>query len=140
MPNETVADDCRAEVETLHRFFVEWFSGTLPNTDETWSRLEDSLAPGFALVAPSGELLEQAPLLASLRRMHGHHGPETAFRIEVRDLACRHVTDDFVIATYVEWQTLRGKEASRVSTAVFQRDAASPRGLRWLHVHETWRP
>jgi hypothetical protein len=140
MLDPQIAFDCRTEIIELHRFFTEWFGGVLPDTDATWSALENGLAPGFVLVTPAGDALERDALLASLRPLHGQHGPEVAFRIGIRNYACRHVDDGVVIATYEEWQTLGGKEQGRFSTAVFERNPGMPNRVRWLHVHETWLP
>ncbi|MDA1194243.1 MAG: DUF4440 domain-containing protein [Planctomycetota bacterium] len=140
MLDQQVAFDCRTEIIELHRFFTEWLGGVIPDTDATWSALENGLAPTFALITPRGDILEREPLLASLRPMHGRHAPEAGFKISIRAYACRHVDDDLIVVTYEEWQTLHGAETGRVSTAVFERNPAMPNRVRWLHVHETALP
>lgn len=140
MIEQQVAFDCRTEIVELHRFFTEWFTGVLPDTDATWSAFENTLAPGFVLVSPDGMVLEREPLLASLRPMHGSHGAEAGFNIGIRNFTCRHVGTRSVIVTYEEWQTLHGEEKARISTAVFERNPAMPNRVRWLAVHETWLP
>lgn len=140
MLEQQVAFDCRTEIVELHRFFTEWFNGVLPDTDATWSALENGLAPGFVLVTPYGTVLERDALLASLRPTNGQHGPEAGFKIGIRNFTCRHVGEHTVVVTYEEWQTLDGRETGRISTAVFERNPGMPNRVRWLAVHETWLP
>ena len=124
------------EIESLHEFFVGWFAGTLREEllDEC---LRARFDPGFVLIPPGGELLTLDALEGALRSAHGSN-PE--FRITIRDVRIRHVSDDWILATYEEWQ--RNAKASqppdngRVSTVLFGRSGP----LRWLHVHETWLP
>ena len=140
MFDQQVAFDCRTEIVELHRFFTEWFTGVLPDTDATWSAFENTLAPGFVLVTPQGTVFERDALLADLRPMHARHDPATGFKIGVRAFEARHVDDRMAIVTYEEWQTLEGVERGRISTAVFERNPAMPNRVRWLAVHETWLP
>ena len=140
MFDQQVAFDCRTEIVELHRFFTEWMGGVLPDTDATWSGLENGLAPGFTLVTPEGVVHERDALLASLRLSHGRYAPERGFKIGIRNFTCRHVEEHTVVVTYEEWQVLDGAERGRISTAVFERNPAMPNRVRWLHVHETWLP
>ncbi len=126
----------RAEVEELHEFFVGWFAGTLP-ADSLDEVVRNRMDRGFAIVPPSGNLLTCDVLTEGLRQAYGSN---PRFRIEIRDVRLRHVSDDWVLATYEEWQ--RHAKAStppdnaRLSTVLFGR--SNP--LKWLHVHETWLP
>jgi len=131
---------CEREIEALHRFFVDWFRGALPDTDEAWSRFADAVAPGFTLVAPSGEAFDRDALLEGLRGRHGAEGPASDFAIWIRNFRDRHVTAGLATVTYEEWQRRAGEERGRLSTAVFLADAQAPNGVRWVHVHETWLP
>jgi len=140
MMETQVAKECRREIEDLHRFFVDWFHGAIPDEDVVWRRLEDALAPGFVLISPGGDLLARDDLLTALRERHGCHGPEAGFDIWIRHDMCRHAQDRLALATYEEWQRLHGEERGRLSTVLFERDERAPNGLRWLHVHETWLP
>jgi hypothetical protein len=139
MIEQQVAFDCRTEVIEAHRFFTEWFTGVLPETDATWSAFEDTLAPGFHLVAPHGVAIPRDQLLAGIRSMHGKHAG-AGFKIWIEDFACRYVGAETVVATYEEWQDQGGEVRGRLSTVVFERNPAMPNHVRWLHVHETWLP
>ena len=140
MESTSIQDVCQAEIVRLHRFFVDWYHGRLPPTDEAWTVLTDALAPAFELIAPSGHVLAREPLLSALRGRHASHDSEGGFRIWIRGFDCRHVDERTVVATYEEWQHLDGEDRGRLSTVVFQRVPANSTTLRWLHVHETWLP
>lgn len=139
MLNQQIAHDCKTEVIEAHRFFTEWFTGVLPDTDATWAALEDTLAPGFVLVTPGGRLIEREALLQGIRANHGQH-EDTGFEIWIENFECRLIEGDVVVATYEEWQTLGDDTTGRLSTAIFERNPAMPNHVRWLHVHETWLP
>ncbi len=134
--------DVKQEVIDLHDFFVGWFAGTIPNTDEAYaSGFTDRCDDGFILIPPAGGLTQLSDLASGLR---GGYGNNPDFRIQVRNVEVRHATDDLVIATYEEWQrnakSSTPSDNGRVSTAVFRPDPSASNGLRWLHVHETWLP
>ncbi|MFQ5973360.1 MAG: hypothetical protein ACE5Q3_13605 [Alphaproteobacteria bacterium] len=130
---------CRSEVEDLHRFFVEWMSGSLPRTREAFARVTDVIAPGFLIVSPAGVVTERAPLIAELDAAHGRRvNPQAPFRIWIEKYRRRHPMGDLALVTYEEWQSLAGVTTARISTALFRRKAGTPNGVEWLHVHETW--
>lgn len=138
-PAEPLQQPCADEIESLHRFFEDWFMGRLADDDEEFSRLEEALAPSFAMVTPDGRSLDRATLVQSLRAAHGRYAAgesEHPFRIWTR-LSRVHAMDDrFVIAEYEEWQEKDGIAKGRASSVVFERRAASK--WLWHHVHETW--
>ncbi len=140
MFDQQVAFDCRTEIVELHRFFTEWFNGVLPDTDATWSALENGLSPDFTLITPHGSVLAREPLLASLRPLNGQHDAEAGFKIGIENFTCRHIDNEIVVVTYEEWQDLHGERKGRYSTAIFERNPGMPNRVRWLHVHETWLP
>lgn len=133
-------EQARAEVEELHRFFVDWFAGRCENSDEVFElRLNSHLAPSFALIQPSGLVLERGPLIGALRHAWGTN---PRLEIEIREPAARMIALDTVLITYQEWQR-NARNASRpngkrLSTAILRRSADLASGLVWLHVHETW--
>ena len=126
----------RGEVETLHRHFVGWFTGALDET-QFEACVVRRLDPEIVFISPEGVVMGFEALVASLRRGHGTN-PD--FRIAIRDVTVRALSQSHVIATYQEWQRDARASAApnnaRIATAVF---AAGP-PLRWLQVHETWLP
>lgn len=134
--NSTVNDKVLEEVESLHRFFEGWFSGTLPQS-ELESEFLGRFEPGFVLISPTGGILTLKELAASLL---ASHGTSPDFRISIDHVKVRSVSGGHILATYEEWQqgglaSAQGKNA-RITTVVF----SDVEPLRWAHVHETWKP
>ena len=140
MDAATIARNCEAEIVALHRFFMDWFRGTLPDTDAAWARVEGVLAPGFMLISPEGCVFQREGLLEAVQGQHASRPPPEVFEIRVQGLETRCVGEQIVIATYEEWQRTSDGEIGRQSTAVFERRDTAPHGVSWLHVHETWLP
>lgn len=130
---------CAEEVEALHRFFEGWFVGTLERSDEAFAELPAALEEGFAIIGPSGRMVERELLLTELRRAHGAWQP-LGGRIWIENFQLRQSVDSLYVVTYEERQQQGGSETSRVSTALLRDSPNAPRGLGWLHVHETWLP
>lgn len=128
----------RAEIETIHEFFVGWFRGELEDDDENFlPGFARRLDPGFVLVNSRGEVL---PLARLIKQIRGSHGSSPGFEIDIHDVRLRHHSGDIFVATYEERQ--RGAEHTtpahnrRLSTAVLRADRVAPGGFAWLHVHE----
>ena len=123
----------RIVIENEHWLVVVPFWGIWPYETVLLPRFD----PVFHLVPPSGELLTLRELQAGLQRSHATN-PE--LRITVRNVKVHRVLNDFVLATYEEWQRSTSASTSsnsaRISSVVFH----GTRTLRWLHVHETWLP
>lgn len=126
----------RHEIEDLHRFFVDWYAGSVAP-----EALESEFVPrfdaGFIIITPDGNQTTIEDLTAAFRKAHGANSNH---RIVIRDVAIRHELGDLLLVTYTEWQTGsrsydRPKNA-RLSTALLTRTEP----FRWLHVHETWLP
>ena len=126
---------CRDEVVELHQFFEDWFTGRLADTDQAFERCEQALAKSFVLISPRGVTDTCAQLLPSIRAAHGRR-PE--MRIWIEDLACRQLSDTMMLVTYREWQDDAGQVTGRLSSAIMERRESAPRGVVWLHLHETW--
>jgi hypothetical protein len=128
-----VQQRARAEVEALHAFFEDWFCG---RADEL-SPCEAALAEGFEIVSPNGTTHGRELLLESLRAAKGTHAHHD-FRMWVSDVQARDLGGGLLLVTYEEWHEQDGARKGRSSTAVLRENAERPRGLEWLHVHETW--
>jgi hypothetical protein len=126
------------EIRELHQFFEEWFAGSLVESDEAFARFSDVLTDGFTIVTPGGVELDRQAIMDAVRT---GHGSDAGARIWIERVQIRHALGKTVVATYEEWQQSTGQAAKgRLSTVVFARDASTPNGLVWLHVHETWLP
>jgi hypothetical protein len=126
----------RTEIESLHGFFVGWFSGALPSA-EFESGFLARFDPAFLLVPPAGTLLDLEQLANGVRSAHATN-PD--FRIAIRNVEVRRMFDGHILATYEEWQrnalASTPRDNARIATVLF----LDVRPLRWLHIHETWLP
>ncbi len=127
------------EIASLHRLFVDWFTGTMANEPSVFdANFLARFDPHFVIIPPAGRELSLEDIAASIRSAHGTN---VDFRIQIRNVRIRVTTDDLALITYEEWQ--KNAKAStppnnaRVGTVLFRRDAD---GLRWLHLQETALP
>jgi hypothetical protein len=138
MDASPAAAACQREIEDLHAFFVAWFRGDVPDTDEVWARAPQVMAPGFVLVSPGGDRHERADLLTAIRAQHGGHA--AGFDIWTKGFEVIAIGRDQITVRYEEWQR-RGEDVlGRASLAVFAYDESAPHGVVWLAVQETWLP
>jgi len=126
----------RAEIEDLHRFFVDWFTGRAELSTLN-TILLSALDEDLLFVSPDGHRLNRDALVEGFL---AGHGTNPDFRIAIRDVEIQHDLGNHVLATYTEWQ--RGarmsaqSENARRTSVLMTRQAP----FRWLSVHETWPP
>ena len=126
---------CRAEIETLHEFFVDWYAGTIEG--DAFDRLEQALAPDFEMVTPDGDRLDRTAVVTGIREDHDRDDPG-AFSIEIRNVEVVVRVGDFAVVRYEECQETTDGTTGRISTALFREDSSAPGGVVWLDLHETW--
>ena len=131
-----IQEQIRLEVERLHVFFVGWFNGTIAK-DTFDSEFFDRMGEDIEYILPGGVRLGRDELGPAIRNEYGSN-PD--FRIAIGDVKVQRAFDDYVLATYVEWQrnAIASKPADngRISTVLFK----GPEPFTWLHIHETWLP
>lgn len=127
-----MAADYGLEIQQLHRFFQDYFGGTLAQSAVT--RFDQLIAPAFMLIDSQGRITDAAAIKEIIR---GLHGQRRAIRIWTDNILLRHESHDLLLATYEEWQEQDGRTTQRFTTVVFQKAADAPGGLLWLHVHES---
>lgn len=134
--NNDIQETVRLEIEALHQFFVGWFTGTLPKSSFE-SGFLNRFSDNLVFIPPAGRLLGLSDLAPAVRDLYSSN-PD--FRIAIRQVRVQRQFDNYVIATYEEWQ--RNARAStppdngRLATVLFR--CSEP--LTWLHIHETWLP
>ena len=134
----TLEENCKAEIERLHAFFVDWFTGAVPRTDEQFERVSSILAPEFHFVSPRGVMEGQSHLLTGLFNAYGVH-ERGRFTIEIRNVRVMYRKSGICLMTYEQWQRVKGeKETARIATATFREKLGPWNHVEWLSVHETW--
>jgi len=146
-PPRSLTADCAAQVEDLHRLFVQWFRGTHPLT-ELQQALETRLADAFSHVAPNGQFLTGRSVL--LGHLHDKYAcyQDRVFEIDIYNVQVVWTDGTQSLVTYEEWQSWQQEEEEdeddeegtqqfgRLSTCLLEKQA---NGIhRWIHVHETW--
>ena len=125
------------EIKALHRFFEDWFLRRCSNDGTTFARCSAALAAGFVQIDPEGREHRRAALLGMLKAAYGCHAG-APFTIRIKQARVRLTHHGLVLATYEEWQQLAERTTARRSTALFGPAPASPLGVEWLHLQETW--
>lgn len=124
------------EIEALHKFFVNWFSGKLP-VDDFETGFLSRFDADFLIVPPAGSLLTLAQLASAIKQNHANN-PD--FRIAIRNVKVRRTLGNHILATYEEWQrnakSSTPPDNARIATVLFKNSEP----LKWLHIHETWMP
>ena len=126
----------REEIEALHAFFVEWFSGALAENAFDASLLP-RLAPDLVFIPPAGRLLGHDDLVSSIRK---GYATNAEFRVQIRNVRVQREFGSHVLATYEEWQrnalASEPPDNGRLATVLF----GVGERLQWQHIHETWLP
>lgn len=131
----------RAEIEALHRFIEGWLGGTLPRAADAFAPFGRAMAPSFVIVGPGGVATDRAALLAGFEAAHGAQANiSPPFAVRIEDVRLRQALGDRAMLTYEEWQEHAGGLTGRLSSVLLGRADDAPRGLAWLHLHETWLP
>ena len=134
--NNDIQDRVRRDVEQLHVFFVGWFNGTIAK-DSFEAEFFDRMADDIEYILPGGVRLGRNEFGPAIRDGFGSN-PD--FRIAIREVTVHWSFDDYVLASYVEWQrnAIASKPADngRISTVLLK----GPEPFTWLHIHETWLP
>ena len=122
------------EVKNLHKFIQVWLTGTVPQTQQVFSRFGEALDTNFVIIDPAGVASPRQELIKTFWSAHGIR--EKNFTIEIRNLNHRLTFGDFALVTYEEWQ-FGNATTGRVSSVVFKGPEKENK-IRWVHLHETW--
>jgi hypothetical protein len=121
------------EIRELQAFFEAWYRGTVDNSEVTFSRLADVLAPEFMLITSDGYILERERVLSLLRT---DYAAKTEIELRVEDCQLRLASGDILLVTYEEHGTTQNLKKTALISAVLRKNPALPNGLEWLHIHE----
>ncbi len=126
------------EIIDLHDVFIEWFTGSSDKVG-----LEDKLTSRFfeetVFITTQGHSVNYEGLM---NMFQNGYGVNSILKIAISNVEVLQEIDDYVLATYVEWQTndpnpeVTGNYTIRKSTALISSKAP----FKWLHIHETMMP
>lgn len=126
---------CRHEIESLHEFFVDWYTGQ--TTTDTFDRVERALSSDFEMVTPGGRQREYTDVVDWINGQYAKRDPGD-YDIEIRNVETRYAVDAHRLIRYEEWQKTPNETTGRVSTALFEADSDAPGDVVWIDLHETW--
>ena len=136
-----VEKTCEKEITELHKFFTDWYKGTIDKTDKKFSRFNEVLHKNFSLITPTGEKISRDRILSLVKKSYGiNKNMEPPFHIWIENFNLEYKDKEIILATYEEWQKNNGKTTGRISSVLFQQKEEKPNNLVWVHVHETWLP
>ena len=125
------------EIHGLHAFFQDWYRGAIENSDPSFVRLQDVLAPEFTLITADGYVVPRAQLLPLMR---GEYATKPEIEMWVENVQLRLDAGEILVATYEEHGvTANGKRATLI-TAVLRAKPETPNGVEWVHIHEVGLP
>lgn len=129
--------DYREEVESLHAFFVDWYTGVADSED--FQALEDALAPSFEMIPPTGAIADRETVTSAVREAFDTY-EQGSFDIEIRDVEVVEQYDQTALVRYEEWQDDAGEESGRLSTALFTIEETTNESptVEWRYLQETW--
>lgn len=130
-------DDYRAEIESLHAFFVEWYTGVADRDD--FQTVEEALGPSFEMVTPGGEVHERDAILEAVRESFDTYDVG-AFDIDIRNVDVVDRYGEATLVRYEEWQEDTEETTGRLSTALFApvEESTGGRAMEWQYLQETW--
>ena len=130
------------EIESLHRFFVKWFKGEIPQTKDLFQKhFAETLSqqsPSMVLISPGGKRTEYNDLIHDLYNLYGCRTKDPTYDIWIERVKEDSLGNGFWLMEYEEHQRVNKEHTKRLSTALLrERDEG---GLEWVRVHETWMP
>ena len=134
-----LSGNINSEIIEIHQFFMDWFTGSISNTEEVFFRFFKVLTPNFELITPSGNIFHYTDVIEMIKSSYGSRSlPNSQFKIEIKNINVRFAFQSILGATYEEWQYSDDSKTARISTVIFQKNNNTSNQLSWVHVHETW--
>jgi hypothetical protein len=125
------------EIRELHSFFEAWYRGTSDDSDRSFSRVENVLAPEFTLITSDGHIIARDQLLALLR---AEYSTKPDIEMWIENCQLRLEAGDIVLVNYEEHGTTTNGKQSILITAVLRKNSEQQNGMEWIHIHEVHLP
>ena len=136
-----MVENCKKEIVELHHFFEDWFNARVPDNEESFRRLKDTLSTEFTMITPGGRKIDRSSLLSNFNTMNGYYLKENRpASIWIEHLTPEWANDGYCLINYEEWQGNKDRTEGkgRISSALFEKHMAAPNKVRWVYLHETW--
>ena len=130
---------CKQEIIELHQFFQTWFCGQVEDSDQGFGRFARVIAEDFSIISPTGSINHREAILGMVRSSYGSWQNGNG-RIWIENVVTRWQDGDMCLLTYEEWQEIDEHITARLSSVLFREKFATPHGVEWVHLHETWLP
>jgi putative acetyltransferase len=130
----TTPERFATEVIDLHRFFQDWFNGTIPKNEQVFQRVAAVWPESFVLVDKRNGLHDAASILQDT---YDFHGAFPKLKIHIRGLVVTEIPGTSVaVARYEEWHVDENETEARLCSATL---VCSPESgsVRWVHIHES---
>lgn len=125
----------KREVSELEAFLEGWISGSVDDSQATFSRFSNVLAPGFHIIPPAGfDPLDRSGLVEYTLRQHGTD-PDTTRWVE--NVRIGHIGRGVAVVVYEEWQIRDGERKGSLISGVLCEASGTPNRVQWAHIHET---
>jgi len=134
----------KTEIESLHKFFVQWFKAEIPQTNENFNthfvQTISESSPPFTLVSPSGVKSSYKDLITDLYNAYACRKGDDTYTIWIDNVQEQTLGNGLYLMEYEEHQCVSKKHTKRLSTALLRERCISGdiTKLEWVRVHETW--
>ena len=132
--DQLVSTSWQQELHDTAAWFESWMSGTVPETEDSFARLADSMHEDFLLVRDTGRVQNRHQLCDEIRSCHGLRKGR---RVWAENEQLRYEDDRTILCTYEEWNDDGHQPHGILAAVTFLKDPDGPNGLRRLHWHET---
>lgn len=130
---------CKQEIIELHQFFQDWYQGELEESEHEFNRFARVMAEEFSIISPTGSINHRDAILEMVRHSYGSWENRNG-RIWIENVVMHWQDGDMCLLTYEEWQEIDEHITARLSSVLFRDQFATPHGVEWVHLHETWLP
>lgn len=144
MNDTTLVARSEREIADMHQALQDWYNGSVPNDEKTFSRLADVLARGFTGIDADGRTIHQKGYLQKLRGEYGRwqvtSGEPGQGKITVKNVRARLVNGPLAVFIFQVVEEASGKTEITQRSALFQLHHGLPNGVEWYHLQSTRMP
>ncbi len=127
------------EITEFFQFFSDWFEGTIPNTDEQFSRITRIIPDDSTYISHEGHLIMSKPFFREAIR--SAHGSIHKLHMQAKNIQLQWENGDLALVIFEECSSASiAVPDDRLCSVIFRKNPNTPNGIEWLHFHETLLP